>query len=160
MYQVVAFALIIVVIYVLLRADTFSLLPLLIGAALYFLWSSLAQRLFLRDHRIGILFLRSGVYPQAIQAFERSEAQFAQLPWLDRFRWITLLSPSAIGYREMALNNIGYAYLQLGKYAQARASYQKLLEQFPDGITSQAAAGVIARIDARAGTGNHKGAAP
>lgn len=104
---------------------------------------------FLRAHRTGIQFLRANAFAPAIQQFERSYALFARLPWLDNFRWLTLLSPSALSYREMALNNMGYAFVQLKKYGKARERYQQLLDEFPDGEMADAARTVIASIDKR-----------
>lgn len=147
--QILVFAAIIAGLYVLLPTQGFSLLPVIVGGGLYLLWSELAQRVLLRDHRAGMQFLRAGAYAQAIPSFEQSAALFERRPWLDSYRWLTLLSPSAISYREMALNNMGYAYLQLGKQTQARAVYQKLVEAYPQGAATESARTVIARIDAQ-----------
>jgi tetratricopeptide (TPR) repeat protein len=151
--QIIVFALIISALYLFLPLPVqgVTFLPLLIGAGLYLIWSRLAQVVFLRHHRTGITFLRAGAYPQAIQSFEQSYALFAQRPWLDQSRWITLLSPASISYREMALNNLGYAQLQLGKHTNARATFQKLLETFPQGVMAETARQIIARIDSQNG---------
>jgi tetratricopeptide (TPR) repeat protein len=147
--QIVAFALLIGLLYVVFPSVDFTFMPVLLGAGIYLIWSRLAALLFLSHHRAGVQFLRVKAYPQAIQSFQQSDALFKASPWLDRHRWLTLLSPSSISYREMALNNLAYAYLQLGKGKEARAAYQTLVDEIPDGMMVESAREVIARIDAQ-----------
>jgi hypothetical protein len=41
------------------------------------------------------------------------------------------MTPGAMSYREMALVNIAFCYVQIGDGVQARLSYEKCLERFP-----------------------------
>lgn len=147
--QIIAVSAIIALLYLVIPTDTTPLLPLLIGAGFYLIWSRMSMLVLLRHHRTGIQFLRSGAHAMAIQQFEQSYRLFARFPWLDNFRWLTLLSPSALSYREMALNNIGYAFVQMKKFGKARERYQQLLDQFPDGEMAESARAVLASIDKR-----------
>jgi tetratricopeptide (TPR) repeat protein len=147
--QIIAVGVMIALLYLVVPTDSSPLLPVLIGAGFYLIWSRMSSLILLRHHRTGIQFLRSGAYAPAIQQFEQSYALFSRFPWLDKHRWLTLLSPSALGYREMALNNIGYAFVQLKKFGKARDRYQQLLDEFPDGEMAESARSVIASIDKR-----------
>ncbi len=66
-----------------------------------------------RAHRRGMRLYRSQQYAAAIQSFGESYDFFARHEWIDRFRAITMMSPSAISYREMALCNIAFGHRKL-----------------------------------------------
>ncbi len=63
---------------------------------------------------------------------EASDASFRRHGWLDRWRLVTMLSPSAIGYREMALRNIGFFQSQLGRKEAAKTAYRRARAEFPE----------------------------
>lgn len=99
----------------------------------YFLRFFLAQY-----HRYGMLFLKKNEFESAIPYFESSYEYFQEKPWLDRFRAVFLLSSSRISYREMALVNIAYCYSQLGDTDNAKASYKRALQEFPESEIARA----------------------
>lgn len=117
---------------------------LLIGTAVYLIYSFVSRLLVARDHRRGIGLLRKGQFKEAIQAFEASYRFFSEHLWIDRFRSIVLMSASAITYREMALCNIAFAYLQMGDGATAEGYYRRTLEQFPESIIAVTSLTLIA----------------
>jgi tetratricopeptide (TPR) repeat protein len=109
------------------------------GGAVYLLYSVGSRRLFPQAHRAGIKLMRQERFEQAIPKFQESVAFFERYPWVDRFRSIVLMSPSAISYREMALVNMAFCYTQIGNGEQGRLIYQKCLERFPNsGIAASA----------------------
>lgn len=85
-----------------------------------------------RDHRKGIRFYKAGNYPQAVIAFEKSYDFFMRHPWIDRYRFLVLLSSSRLSYTEMALANAAFCYAQMGDGLKAVEYYEKTLRQFPD----------------------------
>jgi len=97
----------------------------------YLLYSFASRFLIAASHRRGIRLSRAGRYQEAIQAYEQSLKFFSRHPWIDRFRAVTLLSASAMTYREMALCNIAFCYAQLGERIQAKESYRRVLQEFP-----------------------------
>jgi tetratricopeptide (TPR) repeat protein len=101
------------------------------GCAIYLLYSFSSRFLLTRAHRRGRQLANRGQYQQAIAAFEKSYQFFSRYDWIDRYRYLTLMTPSAMSYWEMALINIGYCYLQLGKKQKAREYFQRALAQFP-----------------------------
>lgn len=96
-----------------------------------------------RDHRRGIAHVRRHRFEQATTCFARSLEFFDSCPWIDDYRGLLLLSPSAASYREMALANMGYCYGQLGDGANARRCYETCLERFPDSGIAQAALNLL-----------------
>ncbi len=110
----------------------------LIGLGLF-----LVVRLILRaiphDHRSAIALVRKHQFADAIPCFQRSLDFFDRYPWLDKYRSLLLLSPSAASYREMALANMGFCYSQVGDGHNARSHYQQCLERFPDSGLAQTA---------------------
>lgn len=106
--------------------------PLLYGALTYLLLSLLLRRNLSRSHRKGIVQTRLEEYGAAIPHFQASYAFFSRNAWIDRYRFVTLLSASGMSYREMALNNIAFCYGQIGQGQLCREYYEKTLREFPD----------------------------
>src|SRR5688572_16583375 len=84
-----------------------------LGAAIYLAYSICSRLLIARAHRRGMRFFRKQQYAAAIEAYQESYEFFARNPWIDQYRAIVMMSPSAISYREMALCNIAFCYTQL-----------------------------------------------
>jgi tetratricopeptide (TPR) repeat protein len=108
------------------------------GMGIYFAYAWLTRLLIPRDHRRGIRLVRQGRYEEAIQAFENSLSFFTRHSWIDRLRAITMLSPSAMSYREMALCNTAFCYSQIGQGAKSKAIYQSVLAEYPDNLLAPA----------------------
>jgi tetratricopeptide (TPR) repeat protein len=106
---------------------------MIIGLAAYLIYSHGMRVMVLRVHRRAMGLVRRRDFRGAIKNFEESYRSLSQQPWVDRFRWIILLSPSSIGYREMDLYNIAYCYIQLNQPAEARTYYEKVIGEFPNG---------------------------
>lgn len=101
------------------------------GSALYLLLSFGLKFLFLRDHRFGILHLRKEEYEEAYQRFRKSNDFFEKNKWMDKYRYITLLSSSKMWYREMALVNMAFCRAIQGKTEEAKGLYEQTLHDFP-----------------------------
>lgn len=109
------------------------------GAVAYLAYSFGSRELIARAHRAGIRLVKQQRFAEAIPKFQESFDFFERNPWVDSFRSLTLMSPSAMSYREMALANIAFCYGQLGDGQQSRAYYQKCLELFPSSGLATAA---------------------
>jgi hypothetical protein len=92
---------------------------------------------------IGVHMLLDGVYQQglrrarrgqidhALLSFQRAEAFWARLPWLDRHRSWLLASSSRFGYRDRArFNRIG-CLIHLGRREEAGVLLEELLQWCP-----------------------------
>lgn len=105
---------------------------IILGALTYLIIFLSLRRLIARDHRKGIRMIRKGKFEEAIPYFEKSYEFFKSNTWIDKYRYITMLTPSKISYREMALNNIAFSYTQIGNGQMARKYYEETLAQFPE----------------------------
>ena len=113
------------------------------GCGAYLLCAVSLRRVVARDHCLGVALSKAQRFTDAIPALERSYDFFSRHVWIDRYRAFTLLSASAISYREMALLNIAFACSQSGQGQLARQYYQRTLEEFPDSIMATAALRMI-----------------
>lgn len=95
--------------------------------------------------RLAIRMVKQARFAEAIQKFQASYDFLSRHPWIDRWRAITLLSVSPNSLRELALTNIAFCLLQLGKEQEAMAYYAQALFQFPENTL---AATELARLSA------------
>lgn len=94
-------------------------------------YALVSRRLIAGHHRSGCRAFRRGELDTAISEMEASYAFFQRRPWLDRFRSLTMLSASAMSYRELALLNIGFFQAQAGRKDESKAAYQRVVAEFP-----------------------------
>lgn len=128
----------IAIVHLILRPEN-AFLSMLIGALIYLIFSNGSRYFLLRAHRRAMKLLRARQFRQAIPLFWESYNFFERYPWLDQYRAITMLNSAQFGCREMALNNIAYAYVQLEDAENAKAIYERLLAEFPDSPLGQSA---------------------
>lgn len=100
-----------------------------------------------RNHRNGVARYKAGNYESAIEEFKKSYEFFSRHSWVDKYRYITLLSSSRVSYTEMALVNIAFCYTQLGDGVLARQYYEKAQEQFPNSEMARTALNMIHSFD-------------
>ena len=101
--------------------------------ALTYLFLSMSLRYFIpKNHREGMKLTKNNQFEKAISEYENSYAFFTKNSWIDKYRFITLLSSSKMNYREIALCNIAFCYSQIGNETKAIAFYKKTLEEFPE----------------------------
>ena len=96
-----------------------------------------------RAHRRAIKLFKAEQYAQAITEFQNSYDFFMERQWLDKYRYLLLLSSSRISYTEMALLNIAFCYTQIGEGALARVYFEKTLSQFPGSEMARSALRLI-----------------
>jgi tetratricopeptide (TPR) repeat protein len=106
--------------------------PGLYGALTYLILSMGLRYFIPKNHRNGIQLTKINQFEKAISEYEKSYEFFTKNDWIDKYRFITLLSSSKMNYREMALCNIAFCYSQIGNGAKAIEFYQKTLEEFPE----------------------------
>lgn len=110
---------------------TQSIDGLWIGAGIYVAYSLVSRRVITRAHRQGIRLMHQQRYADAVQHFQDSLSFFTRHSWLDHYRAIVMLSPSAMSYREMAMCNLAFCYAQLDRGVEAKSVYQAVLNEYP-----------------------------
>ncbi|WLD22742.1 tetratricopeptide repeat protein [Flavobacterium dauae] len=117
--------------------------PILWGALTYLVLSYGLKFFFAKDHNKGIKLIKLNDYTEAINSFEKSVEYFQKNRWIDKYRFLTLLSSSNLSYIEMDLNNIAFCYAQIGNGDQAKYYYQKVLNEFPDSTLAKTALNIL-----------------
>jgi tetratricopeptide (TPR) repeat protein len=119
------------------------------GAISYLFLSFSLRNILTRHHKAGIRLIRKKDYKTAIYAFQRSYDFFTRNNWIDKFRYLTVLSSSAMCYREMALCNIAFSYSQIGDGKKAKEYYEKTLRDYPNNGLAIAAMNMIKSAENR-----------
>lgn len=135
------FAMLLIFLWHLLRAPD----PALYGLVSYFLISYGLRMFIPKLHNKGMKHVKKGEFAQAIPYFHQSYDFFEKNLWVDKYRFITVLSSSAMSYREMALTNIALAYTQLGELLKAKEFYEKTLVEFPKSVLAKDELALIKR---------------
>jgi tetratricopeptide (TPR) repeat protein len=112
---------------------------LFLGAAIYLAYSFGSRSILARHHRAGVRRIFRRQWAEALPCFQRSQAFFERFSWLDRYRQLFLMSPSAASYHEMALLNQAVCLIRLSRGAEARQRYERVLELYPDSPMAEAA---------------------
>jgi tetratricopeptide (TPR) repeat protein len=120
------------------------------GITLYFMYSYGVRWLLTNAHRRGISLMSAEHFPEAITAFQESVEFIIRHPWIDKYRWVVLLSPSSMSYHEMGLANIAFSYAQLGDGKIARHFYQECLKVNPKSVLAKCS---LKMLDAGAASG-------
>lgn len=112
---------------------------MLYGALTYLVFSFSLRNLVPKSHRNGIRKMSQDNFMGAIEDFKNSYLFFDNNEWVDKFRVITMFSPSAMSYKEMAINNIAFCYGQLGDGQKSKEYYEKYLSEYPNSGLAKAA---------------------
>jgi tetratricopeptide (TPR) repeat protein len=96
-----------------------------------------------KSHRKGLSLYKENRFLEGIDSFQKSYDFFCQHNYLDKYRYLLLLSSSKMGYKEMALNNIAFGYSQIGDGKKAKEYYERLLLEFPKNGIAKAALKMI-----------------
>ncbi|MBL4754687.1 MAG: hypothetical protein JKY52_13970 [Flavobacteriales bacterium] len=103
----------------------------ILGSFTYLVLSFLLRTQIPKIHRKGVKLVKAEEFETAIPYFKESYEFFEAHNWIDKYRFVTLLSSSRMSYQEMALANIAFCYGQLGNGEQSKAYYTRTLEEFP-----------------------------
>ncbi len=93
----------------------------------------------LGGYRRGMRLLIRGRFAEAIPHLTAGYDSLVARPWIDRYRFLTLLDASAYPLREIALCNIAFAHGQLGHGEEAVRWYKRAANEFPGSIIAETA---------------------
>ena len=106
--------------------------PFLYGALTYVGLSFFLRNYVAKDHRDGMRLVKQHNFMDAIPKFEKSVDFFTRNNWLDKYRFLTLLSSSKMTYKEMGLCNIAFCYSQTNNGQKAKEYFEQTLKEFPE----------------------------
>jgi tetratricopeptide (TPR) repeat protein len=118
-----------------------------IGAAIYLVYAHTARWFLIKFHRKGMRLIRRGQTKEAIEQFKAGYQFFSDHSWIDKLRSVTVVSASAMSFREIALVNIAVCYGQLGDKVNMKKYYEQALKEFPDSSMAKTALNLIATIE-------------
>jgi len=102
------------------------------GTLSYLSLSVLLRNIVAKDHWRGVGLVNRNDLKAAIPLFEKSYAFFKENEWVDRYRYLTVMSSSKLSYQEMALLNLGFCYKQLGNEEKSKEYYGRAVNEFPE----------------------------
>src|ERR1700712_465798 len=82
--------------------------PFIYAALTYYFLAFMLRKLIAAAHRKGIELIKKQRFKEAIPFFEKSYLFFTKNSWLDKYRYLTMLSSSGMCYKEMALCNTAF----------------------------------------------------
>lgn len=123
--------------------------PFIFGALTYSLLAFGLRNLIAKDHRQGMRFVKQQKFADAIPYFEKSVDYFTKNNWVDKYRYLTVLSSSKMTYKEMGLCNIAFCYSQTGNGQKAKEYYEQALKEFPENGLALAALNMLKSMDNR-----------
>jgi tetratricopeptide (TPR) repeat protein len=102
------------------------------GALTYSILAISLRNFIAKEHRHGFKLVKQQKFAEAIPLFENSVHFFTQHAWVDKYRFLTLLSASKLTYKEMGLCNIAFCYSQTNNVQKAIEYYELVLKEFPN----------------------------
>ena len=119
----------------------------IIGGAVFVVYSFGSRFFIASANRRGLKAVARQEYAEALELFQQSYAFFSKHEWLDRYRSITLMSPSMWSYREMALMNILTVHVRKKDFAAATEACRRVLEEFPNNQIAQSTFDMLTQGD-------------
>jgi tetratricopeptide (TPR) repeat protein len=101
-------------------------------------------------HRKGIRLTKQHKFAEAIPYFQQSVEFFSKHNWVDKYRYLTLMSSSKMTYKELAFCNIAFCYCQIGEGLKAKEYYQLTLKEYPENGMAIAALKMLNSMDQHA----------
>ena len=117
------------------------------GAITYLILTFVLRNFVAKDHRIGMRLAKQHKFTEAIPYFEKSIDFFIKNKWVDKYRYITLMSSSKTTYLEMGLCNIAFCYSQTNNGIKAKEYYERTLKDFPENSLAIAGLNMLNSID-------------
>ncbi len=112
---------------------------IIITGIIYLILSFSLRTIIPSNHRKGMRLFKQKKFEEAIPHFIASYNFFKKYHWLDKYRYLTLLSSSQISYTEMALLNEAFCLSQIENKNEAIKKYEDVLLEFPNSEIAKSA---------------------
>lgn len=117
--------------FVLAASAMFDVLYGLVGGLVPVVLAQVLRRTVVRQQYLAVKLMNKDMYKQALPYCEKALAFIERHPWVDRYRWVALMSPTKVSYREMAMSNLAGCYMQVGEAKKAIELWEKMQQEFP-----------------------------
>jgi hypothetical protein len=95
-------------------------------------WYGLRTMAFPKEVHKSIRLIREEKFGEAIPYIERSIEFYNKHSWIDKYRFLLMVSSSKRGLRESSICNLGFCLLQGGQVKAAKEVYEDVLRQYPE----------------------------
>jgi hypothetical protein len=85
----------------------------------------------------GVSLMRQDRFEEAIPFIEKDINYYTERAWIDKFRFVLMISSSGRSFREISLCNMAYCLLQTGKVKECTALYESVLTQYPGNVVAK-----------------------
>lgn len=103
----------------------------------------------------GVKFLKKGQFEEALPFIEKDIEYYSSKPWIDKYRFLLMISSSALSFREMSLCNRAWCLLQTGRVKETIDQYESVIRHYPQNVVTRAQLKTI-KIVLQSVQGNHK----
>jgi tetratricopeptide (TPR) repeat protein len=86
----------------------------------------------------SVKLIKQENFEDAIPFIQEDVDYFTKKAWIDKFRFLLMISSSKRTFREMSLCNMAYCLLQIGNVKESKALYEEILIQYPENIIAKA----------------------
>lgn len=109
-----------------------------IAFAVYLVLTFLARKFFFQNalHE-GIKLIREAKFGEAIPFIEKTIGYYTKHSWIDKYRFLLLISSAKRTIRESSICNLAYCHLQVGDIKKAKEIYHDILIQYPENINAE-----------------------
>lgn len=96
------------------------------------IWYGLRTIAFPMEVRKSIKLIKEEKFGEAIPYIEKSIEFYNKHSWIDKYRFLLMVSSSKRGIRESSICNLGFCLLQIGHVKAAKEVYEGVLRQYPE----------------------------
>jgi hypothetical protein len=101
------------------------------------IWYGLRTIAYPKDVHKSIRLIKEEKFDEAIPYIERSIVFYTRHAWIDKYRFLLIVSSSKRGIRESSLCNLGFCLLQSGNAKAAKEVYEDVLRQYPENTVAK-----------------------
>jgi len=101
------------------------------------IWYGLRTMAFPKEVHKSIGLIKEEKFDEAIPYIERSIEFYNKHSWIDKYRFLLMVSSSKRGIRESSICNLGFCLLQIGDVKAAKEVYEDVLRQYPENTVAK-----------------------
>lgn len=109
------------------------------GNSYFFYFDTCSQSCFFPNSLYdGIALIKQSKFKDAIPVIQESIEFYDKRSWIDKYRFVLLISSSKKSIKETSICNLAYCYLQVGEVQKSKRIYEEVLINNPDNANARA----------------------
>ena len=85
----------------------------------------------------SVALIKEGKFEEAIPYIKESIDYYDKHPWIDKYRFLLMVSSSKLCIMELLLCNLAYCHLQIGDVKIAKLTYEEVLRRYPENANAR-----------------------